>query len=536
MYKQKIEEQLKSAVLELGFVVSDIVLSISENSQFGDYTSNIALQLSNQKHQNSYHSPREVANAVLEKFGHPDYLERVEVAGPGFLNFFIKKEKLAEELKEILKKDSEFGKNNLGQNQKVQVEFISANPTGPLTLANGRGGAIGNALANVLTFSGFAVDKEYYVNDTGNQIRMLGESVLAALGKLAKSEDHYQGEYIKDLADRFKDDSEIDPQRLGHKLADYFLEDEIKPIILKLGINFNDFFSERSLYPDKIEAAVKILKEKKLSFEKDGAIWFKSTQFGDEKDRVLMTSEGERGRAEPTYFLADIAHYLMVFSKGYNLRINILGADHHSYAVRLQAALQALGYGNESKIIIFQFVRLFKEGKEIRMSKRTGNIITMDELLEEISPDVAKFFFLMHSPNTLIDFNLDLAKEQSNKNPVYYVQYAHARMSSILEKAGKVADEADLTLLVQEAESELIKKLLSFPDLVLEIAQDFQVQKLTTYAIEIADLTNKFYESSSVLYASDEKLKQARLKLVQASKLILNNTLHLIGVSAPEKM
>lgn len=535
MLKLKLEEDLKEAIKDLGFIPpDDTVLTISQHSKFGDYTSNIPLQLAKQEHKNSYQNPVEIANAILGSLGHPPYLERVEVAGAGFLNFFVKNNFLVKDLKEILDQAENFGKNNKGQDKKIQVEFISANPTGPLTLANGRGGAIGDSLAWIFEHSGYQVEREYYVNDTGNQIKILGESVLAAAGKLETQDYHYQGDYVKRLAEIFKDNLDLNPMDLGHLLADYLIDKEIKPSIVKLGIKFDEFYSERSLYPDKINHALEVLDQKGATYEKDGAIWFKSTQFGDEKDRVLMTSDMERGKKEPTYFLADIAHHISVLDRGYTFRVNILGADHHSYAQRILGSMAAVGFHDRLRIVLMQLVKLYKSGVEVKMSKRAGNFITLDELLEEVSADVCRYFFLMFAPNTHINFNLDLAKEQSEKNPVYYVQYAHARMNNILEKAGSF-EEAELDQLVEEQELELIKHLLEFPDLVKKISEDLQVHNLTAYSHRLADLFHSFYEKCPVLTAP-ENLKESRLALVKAAKIVLGSSLSLLGVSAPKRM
>lgn len=539
MLKKKLLEDLKKAVEDLGYKVPDIVLSIPEKEGFGDYSSNIALQLSKLESGNGKQSPVEIAKQIITQLGTLDYLERVDIAGPGFINFFIKPETIAVQVEEILEKGKDFGKCEIGKGEKIQVEFISANPTGPLTLANGRGGAIGDSLANVLTWNGYEVEREYYVNDTGNQIRLLGESVLASAGKIEPAENHYQGEYIKELAEKFKDNLELDPQGLGHLLADYLLESEIKPAIGKLGIKFDEFYSERSLHErGQVEKVANQLKESGAAYEKDGALWFASTRFGDEKDRVLMTSVEGRGRAEPTYFLADIAYHLQVFEEGFIKKINLWGADHHGYEKRVDSALEALGYGGRLNVIFMQMVKLFKEGKEVRMSKRAGNFVTLDELLSQVSPDVARFFFLMYSPESHINFNLDLAKEQSEKNPVFYVQYAHARMSNIIKKSEiqNPKSENSYQLLNHPAELALIKHLVQFPDLVEEIAGDFQVHKLTFYSTRLADLFHKFYEKCRVLNAETNELKEARLALVSAAKITLGNSLSLLGVTAPERM
>ncbi len=569
--KQKITSDLKNVLKDLGFLTENLTITSPANNKFGDYSTNFPLQLVKQGLLKEYSSPLEIAKKVAGKFpgvagkaskvagkaskvagkaSKIDYLERVEVVAPGFINFFIKPEFLAKDLEEILKQGKDFGKNEFGTGKKIQVEFVSANPTGPLTLPHGRGGALGDTLANVLAKSGYLVEREYYINDTGNQIRRLGESVLAVADKVEAKPEHYQGEYVKELAKKFQDKLDLDPQSLGHLLADYLLKTEIKPALEKLGIKFDEFYSERSLYErDLIRDAVEKLKNADLAYEQDGALWFKATKFGDEKDRVLMTSESGRGRIEPTYFLADIAHHLDVLSRGYQKRINVLGADHHGYGQRLKGVMEALGYSGKINLIFMQMVKLFKDGKEMRMSKRAGTYVTIDELLDLVGIDCARFFFLMYAGDSPINFDLDLAREKSNKNPVFYVQYAFARISNILAKvtglrlrdrsdsrSGSLQATVDYGLLVHPSELVLIKHLSRFPDLIEEIAQNYQVQYLTTYSITLADLFHKFYENCQVLNAENEELKNARLALVSASKIVLANVLSIMGISAPERM
>lgn len=538
MVKQQIISDIKRVLEELKYPTTDIFLSIPQNTSFGDYSTNIALQLAKLETENGKQSSIEIAEKILDKMVNLQYLAKSEIAGPGFLNFFIKPEAITSAVSEIIAEDNNFGKNKKGEGKKIQVEFISANPTGPLTLANGRGGTIGDTLANILISQGFEVNREYYVNDTGNQIRLLGESVLAVGGKIDKKEEHYQGEYIKELAELFKEKLDLPAQQIGHLLADYLLNQEIKPAIDRLGVIFDEFYSERSIYErDLINQTLKVLADKSLTYKKDGAVWFKSTEFGDEKDRVLVTSEESgRGSQDPTYFLADVAHHLDVLQRGYVKRINILGADHHGYVTRIKSAVEAAGFVDKVEIIFMQMVKLFHEGKEIRMSKRAGTFVTLDELLDAVGKDVARFFFLAYAPDSHIDFNLDLARERSNKNPVFYVQYAHARMSSILIKAGREVGEFEPSLLNHQAELALIKHLTALPDLIEEVSENYQVQKLATYAITLADLFHKFYESCRVLNAETPKLQEARLALVKASKIVLANTLGLMGVTAPEKM
>lgn len=530
MIKQQLKAELKRVAEELGFLPTDIEVSSSQTEGFGDYSSNIALQLAKLKNENGQQSSRDIANAIVEKGQWSELCDDVQVAGPGFINFFVKSSVLSTGVTEILDKGEEFGRNTSGQGKKIQVEFISANPTGPLTLANGRGGAIGDSLASVLDWSGYEVEREYYVNDTGNQVRMLADSVKARAGLIEAQEKHYQGEYVSELAGQFREQLEGDSLELGHLLADHFMAADIKPAITRLGIHFDRFYSEREVYNrDIIQKTLDLLQKHGYTYEKEGAVWFKSTEFGDEKDRVLMTSaDGERGRQDPTYFLADIAHHLDVYEHGFMRRINILGADHHGYGARIQGAVKALGYEDKLDIIFMQMVKLFKGGQEVKMSKRAGNFVTLDELLELVSPDVVRFFFLMYAPETHINFNLDLAQEQSNKNPVFYVQYAHARLSSILAKAESSEDK--MGVLDHPREKELMVALMQFPDLVEDISKSYQVHQLTTYAVGLADSFHRFYEQCPVLG------NPARVQLVRATKIVLANTLKLLGVSAPEKM
>lgn len=536
MLAQKISQEIVKILNNLDLESNDLVLSIPSESQFGDYSTNIALQQSKQQAKNIYQSPREIAKAIGDQLETVSFISSVEVAGPGFINIKVDPKLWSEEVLNILSLDHKFGTNQDFSKQKVQVEFISANPTGPLTLANGRGGAIGDSLANIFEANGYQVEREYYVNDTGNQVRTLGESVLAAAGRIEAQDAHYQGGYVKELAEQFKDDLDLDPQTLGHKLADYMFENQIKPAISRLGIKFDNYFSERSLYPDQINQTVTLLEDKDLVYNQEGALWFKSTQYGDDKDRVLMTSEQGRGRQEPTYFLADIAHHRIIHDQGVDLKINILGADHHSYAERFQAMMTALYSPNWFQPIIMQLVRLYSQGQEVRMSKRAGTYVTLDELLDEISADAVRWFFLMKSTNTHLDFDLDLAKKNSNDNPVYYVQYAHARMANILAKVESSDYQTDNLSYQHPKEIKLIKHLTNYPNLVQSIAKDYQVHHLTTYLTDLADTFHQFYEQCPVLNAEAEEIKLSRLALVRSAQIVIANGLGLLGISAPDRM
>lgn len=549
MIKHQLTDLFNQSLSSLELDHSKLQLTTAEASIQADYTTNIAMILAKQTGQNPVYpglTGTELAHQIIDSLPEAELIQTIEVAGPGFINIIISPKLLAEELGQILELSDDYGSNDTLKAQKIQVEFISANPTGPLTLANGRGGAIGDTLANVLAFCGADIEREYYINDTGNQVRTLAESVKAIAGIVEADPKHYQGEYVKELADLFKDQLELPSQELGHKLADYMLEHQIQPAIKRLGVHFDRFFSERSLYPEAIKNALFELEKRGLAYQDDTGAWiFRSNDMGDDKDRVLMTSLSGRGREEPTYFLADIAHQLQIHSEGFVRRIYVLGADHHSYAQRMDIVFnQALGFGapfsNDRGSawldqVMMQLVRLIKDGSEFRMSKRAGTYVTLDELLEQVPSDAVRYFFLLNSENTHLEFNLDLAREHSQKNPVFYVQYAHARMSNILNKQSQI-DTPKLDLLIAPHEQDLIKHLLEFPEIVESVANSYKPHQLTTYAYRLADLFHKFYEHSPVLKAGEPSLLQARLALVRASQITLANTLKLMGISAPEKM
>jgi arginyl-tRNA synthetase len=523
MVRQEIKKILNIADAEIGR---------PENANFGDYSTNVAMKLA----ANEGKSPMIVAEQIKSRVAREGggLFAKVEIASPGFINFFIRKDYLQKQISEILNKGDKYGDQNLGQNKKVQVEFISANPTGPLTLGNGRGGFFGDVLSNIYGKTGFLVSREYFINDAGYQVEVLGHSILGDV------KAQYQGQYIDELRKKFTGFfSSKDPKKVGAKAADYIIEKMIKPTVReRMKIKFDAWFSERKLKGQVTKKMLELLKEKNLTYEKDGALWFKSSDFGDDKDRVLVTSEKNEHSHETTYILSDIAyHYNKFVERKFDKVIDVWGADHHGYISRLQASKKALAIPGELEIIIMQLVRLFQGGQEVKMSKRLGTYVTLDELLDEIPLDVARFFFLMYSPDTHMDFNLDLAKEESDKNPVYYVQYAYARISSILAKAQNIKHKTqNLNLLKEPAELALIKQLIRLPEIIEDTARDFQVQRLPQFALELVRSFHKFYEECRVIDEKNPELTQARLALVEATRIVLKNTLDLMGISAPEKM
>jgi len=507
MTRQEITKLIQKAT---GLPQEDIQIEQPEDKTHGDYSTNVALKLKK--------DPGEIAKKIKS-----DMFEKVEAVKPGFVNFFIAKDYLEKKVSQIEKEGDKFGQLKIGKGKKVNVEFISANPTGPLTLGNGRGGFCGDVLANVLNLAGYKAEREYYVNDQGEQVRKLGHSVIG------DSEAVYKGKYINELRKKVK---ETDPEKAGEKAGQIILKDLIMPITKKMGVSFDIWFSEKSLYQKgEVKKVLEFLKKKKLSFEKEGALWFKSTKFGDDKDRVLIKADGET-----TYFLSDIAYLQNKFKRGFDKLIFFWGADHYGYIGRLKGVALALGYKKEKiDIVIMQLVKLTEKGKEVRMSKRAGIYVTLEELIDKVGLDVARFFFLQRASNSHLNFNLDLAKEQSEKNPVYYVQYAHARICSILRKTKGQKGKGDAKLLIHPSELSLAKQLIRLPEVVEDVSRDYQVQRVPQYAADLATAFHRFYKDCQVI-SEDKSLTQARLSLVLSAKIVLKNTLSLMGISAPEKM
>jgi arginyl-tRNA synthetase len=520
----------KATAGKLDFDEAVINVDYPKNEQFGDYTSNVALVLAKKVGQ----KPMEIAEILSSIIGQQSLenlnLEKIEVAQPGYLNFYLSEKYLQNVVGKVLEEKNNFGALQLGQGVKINNEFISANPTGPLHLGNGRGGFYGDCLSRVLRKAGFEVTNEYYVNDAGGQIEKLGHSVLK------DSEAAYAGEYIDELNVRYAALGDV--REVGKLAAAEVLENIIKKTAAeKMRIKFDVWMSEQKLSDEGYDKrAIEMLKEKGLTYESEGALWLKTTDFGDDKDRVLIKKDGKNA-----YIAGDCGYMLSKIERGSQRLIMGLGADHHGYVSRLKAVALALGFAGDFRIIISQLVRLVKDGKEARMSKRAGNVINLDDLIDEIGHDVTRFFFLMYSPDTHMNFDLGLAKEHSAKNPVFYVQYAHARISSILEivksqKSKVKSTDVNLALLTHEKELSLMKELNKFPQLVAEISESYEVHKLPQYAMKLADKFHSFYDACRVIDDLEPELTNARLNLINAVRIVLAETLDLIGVSAPDKM
>jgi len=521
--KDQIYNLIKKTIKDGNFTIET-----PEDKKHGDYASNVALVLSKKFKKD----PMILADEIKAKLKKQNLFEKIEIVKPGFINLFLKSNFLQEQIKEIINKKEKFGELDIGKNKKAQVEFISANPTGPLTIANARGGPIGDILANVLKKAGYKTEKEFYVNDSGNQILSLGNSILG------KKEGEYKGSYINKLKKRISakggsTSDGKDPYKTGQKTAKIIVDEIIKKTTNNLGIKYDKWFFESDLIKSgKIKKILEILKKKKLIYEKEGATWFKSSKFGDNRDRVLIKKNGEK-----TYLAGDIAyHYNKFKERKFDKVINVWGADHHGDVLGLMAGVEAIGFKGRLEILLYQFVTILREGKKIRMSKRQGVFETLDDLLNEIGSDAVRFFFLMNSANRHIDFDLDLAKEKSQKNPIYYVQYAYARINSVLKKAkSKNPSAKNLDLLVCPEEFNLIKELIKFPEIIENIAKDYQTQYLPRYAMDIATAFHSFYTECKIL-GDYKSLENARLSLVWATKIVLENVLDLMGVTKPQKM
>ncbi len=508
---------------------------------FGDYSTNAAMLLAPAVGQ----PPREIAERLGEQIQQRmgAGLARYEIAGPGFLNLFLTDTWYASALAHVLERGEQYGADGVATPERVLVEFVSANPTGPLVAASGRHAAYGDALSEVLAFHGHEVSREYYLNDAGAQVRKLGESVQArALGQPVP-EGGYEGEYVNELASEIADSATADPDRLAQEAVAKMLE-RIRATLARFGVAHDRVFSELSLHegdPSAVDRALGTLEESGHTYRSEGALWLRTTTFGDDKDRVLTRANGE-----PTYFASDCAYLLDKQSRGFTRQIDVFGADHHGYVARLRGAFAALGGDPDAiEILIMQFVHLINGGDRSAMSKRRGVFTTLDELIDDIGVDATRFFMLQRSHDTTVDLDLDLAREQSNENPVYYVQYAHARIHSRLETAGAERVAAALAATVSgaapaapldPAERALVKKLLAFPDEVAEAAERRAPHRIAAYALELAQDFTAFYRDCQVVGAEPAEVESLRIGLSVAAQRTIARSLGLLGVSAPDAM
>ena len=549
LLKQGITEALNKAIAAGTLPAGDypdVALEVPPQKEFGDFASNIAMQSARVAHK----APRIIAQAIVDGMDYP-WLDHAEIAGAGFINFFLKNDVIYDTLKQILSAGDAYGHAPLRQEDTIQVEYVSANPTGPLHVGHGRGAAYGSALVNLLRAAGYNVQAEYYINDAGNQMNNLAASVnaryLELLGKPAEiPENGYHGHDIIETAqaiidqdgDKYLDMPEAERLELFKDRAYAEKLKALKRDLAHFNVHYDNWFSERTLHPDAIQAACKVLEERGKIYEKDGALWLKSTDYGDDKDRVVIRDNGV-----PTYLAADIAYHKNKYDRGFKKMINIWGADHHGYVARVKAAMAALGYDvDQLEVLLLQMVSLFRDGKPVKMSKRTGQAITLNELIEEVGTDAARYFFIMRSLDTQLDFDLDLAKSHSNENPVYYIQYAHARIYSIYRQAKEAGanlsmDWSDVKwdTLTNEYELELIKKMTAFPEEVQRAARERAPHRIAHFVHELAGMFHTFYNHCRIIQ-EDKDLEKARLALVTAVRITIANSLAILGVSAPEKM
>ena len=526
----------------------DLYLDVPSDSRFGDLSTNIALRLNKLTHKSPLQTAGDLVVNIrkyLEKSSLKVYIKEIKCEGAGFINFYLNDNYFYEQLKDIITKDNRALKTGIGRKRYALIEFVSANPTGPLSVAHARQAVVGDVLANVLEFLGFRVKREYYLNDEGNQIDILGKSVELRLKELngEKTEfpqNYYQGDYIYDIAKKSQSHPSLVLRTGKVTTSQYFSEfavkyilDIIKKELKDFGIKFDYWYSQKELRESgKIKKGLDLLKKKGFLYEQDGALWFKSTQFGDDKDRVVVKSDGTY-----TYLAPDIAYHQDKYKRGFNWLINLWGPDHHGYINRLKAAVQALGHNSESlSIIIVQLASIFREGKSIEMSTRKGQYITLKEVLDEVGTDASRFFFLMRRTSSHLDFDLDIAKKHTPENPVYYVQYAYARICSILRNVEvSLKKDADLTLLKEKEEIGLIKKLLQFSYILNICYKTVDPYMLTVYLQELSEVFHKFYDLHRVL-GEDQNLTKARLALIEATRIVIACGLELLGVSRPEKM
>lgn len=541
----KLKEVIKVALKD-AFNLEDqdsiIAIEIPKEKTHGDYSSNIAMRLARVLHK----SPSEIANILKVELEKSSLITKVEVAGPGFINLFINQDSITKAIKDILTLKEKYGQTNFGNNEKVMVEYVSANPTGDLHLGHARGAAYGDTLTRVLSFVGYDVLREYYVNDAGNQIETLGNSLYEryreALGlSFDLSKIGYQGKDViklaKDIAkqdeNKWVDDDSIERKDYFKKVGTKLELDKIKVDLDLYRVHFDHYQSELDLYRSgKVEKTLEDLKKTPYTYENEGALWLRTTDFGDDKDRVLVKKDGSL-----TYFTPDIAYHTDKFNRGYPHLIDILGADHHGYIARIKAGIKIMGNNpDDLEVKIIQIVRLMEKGEEVKMSKRTGNAVTIRELCEDVGVDVARYFFISKPIISHLDFDLDLARKQSNENPVYYIQYAFARMNSILKKDNSFVLKDSYPLLTDEKEINLIKHLNELPNLLIDVAKVKEVNILANYSYKLAQYFHSFYNDLVVIDKDNRELTEERLSLVKACSIVLKTVLNLLGVEAKESM
>ncbi len=550
--KQALDTAVKAVAAEKGYQIPEgfmVRLERPRQEGHGDWATNIAMQLSKPFGV----KPRDLAEDIIAKLPKDSVIDRAEGAGPGFMNFTLSANWVTETVKNAIEKGDGYGRSNIGGGRRIQVEFVSANPTGPLHMGHGRGAAVGDITASLLDFAGYNVEREYYINDAGLQMELLGKSAQAryfeALGRAEEApmpEDGYHGDYMSDIAKSYV-------EKYGDSLAQKpleetlpFFSEETGRLVLELikkdledfGVKFDVWFSEKSLYDDNlVEPAMQALKERDYAYEDEGALWFRSTMFGDDKDRVLIRSNGM-----PTYFTSDVAYLKNKYDRGFEKNIYVWGADHHGYVPRLKSVNKAFGFPDDGiDVLLIQMVNLLRDGKPVQMSKRAGTIVTLREIMDEVGRDAARFFFVIRRCDSTVDFDLELAKKASSENPVFYIQYAHARICSIRRELAErgipmpTMEDFDVSLLTDPTEINLAKAVSRFPEEIMKAAEETAPHRLVYYATELAEAFHAFYNAQRVL-GVEENVMKSRILLMEAARVTLKNALGILGVSAPEKM
>ena len=538
--KEEVIKILKKSLINLSYPNIEPIIQNPKDNIKADLASNIAFLLSKELKKNPY----DIAINIKNDLSSSDLFENIEVAKPGFINFKIKSKIIVAQLKNIILQKEKYGRNSSGKNQKVLVEFVSANPTGPLTVGHGRGAIIGDVVSNIYSFNGYKVEREYYYNNAGRQMRKLGESVYSRYLDLNNiknifPEDGYKGDYIKDIAEKIKHKyenkyAESNDIEFFTKEAESQIFSNINSTLDKIGIKFDSFFNERILYEnEKIYKTIDDLDKIGLIYKKDNATWFKGTEVGRDSDRVLIKSTGE-----PTYRLPDIAYHITKYERKYDICIDVFGADHMDAYPDVLEALDQLGHNkNKVKVLIHQFISILKDGKPIKMSTRAANFITLDELIKEVGSDVLRYFFIMRHMNSHLNFDLKLATEKSEENPVYYIQYANARISNILKKAIdiNVNENVNLNSLTTELELKIINKLINFEELIKKLLDSNEPQMLANYLYELSALFHKYYGNNRIIQENME-LTKSRVVLIKAIQIVIKNGLKILGISSPDKM
>ena len=542
--KAKLSSAIKEVINNLKYPETPIVIQLPKIASHGDFSTNLAMQLASTLNENPKKIAETISKKLMEDF--PELIQKAKVAGPGFINIDVNKSYITSQLHTILKSKTDFGKSNDFKGKKALVEFVSANPTGPLTVGHGRGAMLGDVISNILHWNGYDVEREYYYNNAGKQMERLGLSVqsryLQILGESTIfPKEGYEGEYIIEIAQALNEkDGDIHKNTTDLsvfiKAAENQIFKEIKNTLSLLKLNFNNYFNEQSLYDSgAIKGIINKLKKKKLIYEKDGATWFKATKAGREQDRVIIKSSGE-----PTYRLPDIAYHQNKIKRGYDIIIDILGADHMDAYPDVLAAIEQMGYDTKNiKVLIHQFVTLTKNGEPVKMSTRKAQYVTLDELIKEVGIDVTRYFFLMRGMNSHLNFDIELAKDESDENPVFYLQYAHARLCNILKHAESLKHDVDLdtdlSFLSNDSEINIIKTIMEFPLIIKNSSNSLEPQQITNYLYDLASKFHKYYAHERIV-TNNKQITAARLVLIKCIKIVLNNGLTILGINAPEKM